>query len=121
MLIENLLAAGATVRAYDPEAMKEAHKSFGDRITYGKKAYDVLGGADALVIVTEWNEFRHPDLERVKTLLKTPVIVDGRNLFEPKRCFNKASTTKVSAAGCEDKILSKPAGGLDRAGTVANG
>ncbi len=89
MLIENLLAAGATVRAYDPEAMKEAHKSFGDRITYGKKAYDVLGGADALVIVTEWNEFRHPDLERVKTLLKTPVIVDGRNLFEPKKMLQQ--------------------------------
>ncbi len=89
VLIENLLAAGATVRAYDPEAMKEAHKSFGDRITYGKKAYDVLEGADALVIVTEWNEFRHPDLERVKTLLKTPVIVDGRNLFEPKKMLQQ--------------------------------
>ena len=85
VLIENLLAVGAKVRAYDPEAAKEAHKIFGDRIVYGKKVYDVLDGADVLVIVTEWNEFRRPDLEKVKNLLKKPVIFDGRNLFEPKK------------------------------------
>ncbi len=85
VLIENLLEAGARVAAYDPEAMKEARKIFGDRISYGKKAYDVVNGADALAIVTEWNEFRRPDLERVKSLLKQPIIVDGRNLFEPKQ------------------------------------
>ncbi|EKD83031.1 MAG: hypothetical protein ACD_39C00927G0001, partial [uncultured bacterium] len=85
VLIEQLLAAGAAVKAYDPEAAKEARKIFGDKISYGKKSYDVLEGADALVIVTEWNEFRRPDLDKVKGLLKNPVIIDGRNLFEPKK------------------------------------
>lgn len=85
VLIESLLEAGAKVVAYDPEAMKEAKKHFGDKISYGKKAYDVVEGADALAIVTEWNEFRRPDLERIKGLLKNPVIIDGRNLFEPKK------------------------------------
>ncbi len=85
VLIENLLAEGAKVRAYDPEAMKEAHKVFGDRIAYGKKVYEILDGADALVIVTEWNEFRRPDFDKMKGLLKQPVIFDGRNLFEPKK------------------------------------
>lgn len=85
VLIEQLLAEGTKVRAYDPEAAKEAAKFFGDRIVYGKKAYEILEGADALVIVTEWNEFRRPDLDKVKNLLKTPVIIDGRNIFEPKK------------------------------------
>ncbi len=85
VLIEQLLAAGVKVKAYDPEATKEAQKIFADTIVYGKKAYDVLEGADALVIVTEWNEFRRPDLDKIKTLMKTPVIIDGRNIFEPKK------------------------------------
>ena len=85
VLIEQLLGAGAKVVAYDPEAVKEAKKIFGDKIAYGKKSYDVVDGADALVIVTEWNEFRRPDLDRIKSLLKQPVIIDGRNLFEPSK------------------------------------
>jgi UDPglucose 6-dehydrogenase len=85
VLIEQLLTAGAKVRAYDPEAAKEARKIFADRIEYGKKAFDVLDGADALVIVTEWNEFRRPDLDKIKAMLKHPVIIDGRNIFEPKK------------------------------------
>lgn len=85
VLIEQLLAAGARVRAYDPEAAHEAAKVFADKIEYGKKAYEVVEGADALVIVTEWNEFRRPDLEKVKSLLKTPILIDGRNLFEPAK------------------------------------
>lgn len=85
VLIEELLAAGAKVKAYDPEATKEARKVFADKIEYGKKSYDVLDGADALVIVTEWNEFRRPDLDKIKTLLKNPIIIDGRNIFEPKK------------------------------------
>lgn len=85
VLIEQLLAAGATVKTYDPEAAGEAYKIFGDKIVYGKKSYEILEGADALVIVTEWNEFRRPDLDKVKSLLKTPIIFDGRNLFEPKK------------------------------------
>jgi UDPglucose 6-dehydrogenase len=85
VLIESLLAEGVRVRAYDPEAMKEAHKVFADRIAYGKKVYEILDGADALVIVTEWNEFRRPDFDKMKGLLKQPIIFDGRNLFEPKK------------------------------------
>jgi len=84
-LIEALLKAGARVRAYDPEAMDEARKIFGDRIAYAKKNYEALEGCEALVIVTEWNEFRRPDFDRIKSLLKRPLIVDGRNIYEPAR------------------------------------
>ena len=82
-LIESLLAAGAKVRAYDPEAMGVAKKIFGSGVTFASNNYDALKGADGLAIVTEWNEFRRPDLARVKDLLKNPVIFDGRNLFQP--------------------------------------
>lgn len=84
-LIEALLAAGATVQAYDPEAMKTARKSFGNRITYAGKNYDALKGADGLAIVTEWNEFRRPDFARMRKLMRTPVVFDGRNLFTPEQ------------------------------------
>jgi UDPglucose 6-dehydrogenase len=82
-LIESLLAAGATVQVYDPEAMAVAKKHFGSRVTYADANYAALKGADALAIVTEWNEFRRPDFDRMRTLMKTPVIFDGRNLFVP--------------------------------------
>lgn len=82
-LIEDLLASGCTVRVHDPEAMEVARKIFGDRITYHRQNYETLDGADALLVVTEWNEFRRPDFDRVKQLLKEPVIFDGRNLWEP--------------------------------------
>jgi len=82
-LIESLLAAGATVQVYDPEAMAVARKIFGSKVTYGDTNYAALKGADALAIVTEWNEFRRPDFERVRSLMKAPVIFDGRNLFAP--------------------------------------
>jgi UDPglucose 6-dehydrogenase len=82
-LIEALLAAGATVQAYDPEAMKVARRIFGSRITYAASNYDALEGADALAIVTEWNEFRRPDFGRARSLMRSPVIFDGRNLFTP--------------------------------------
>ncbi|MBF0499164.1 MAG: UDP-glucose/GDP-mannose dehydrogenase family protein [Candidatus Riflebacteria bacterium] len=85
VLIEKLLAAGAKVRAYDPEAMNEAKKVFGDRIEYARKSYEALDGADALMVVTEWNEFRRPDFDRIKSLLKKPLIIDGRNLYDPQR------------------------------------
>jgi len=84
-IIESLLAAGATVRAHDPEALKEAAKAFGDRITYSHNQYDILAGADALVIITDWNEYRNPDFDRIKADLKEPLIVDGRNLYKPDR------------------------------------
>ena len=80
-IIEILLARGAAVRVYDPEAMKNAKAIFGDAVHYGLSEYDALDGADALVIVTEWNEFRNPDFERMKKLMKSRVIFDGRNIY----------------------------------------
>jgi UDPglucose 6-dehydrogenase len=82
-LIEALLNGGATVQVHDPEAMKVARGHFGSKIAYSSNNYDALKGADCLVIVTEWNEFRRPDFERMRTLMRTPVIFDGRNLFTP--------------------------------------
>ncbi|MFQ5352641.1 MAG: UDP-glucose dehydrogenase family protein [Candidatus Binatia bacterium] len=82
-LIEDLLAAGATVSVHDPEAIENAERVFGDRVQYHRHNYEALDGADALLVVTEWNEFRRPDFERVRRKLKEPVIFDGRNLWEP--------------------------------------
>jgi UDPglucose 6-dehydrogenase len=84
-IIERLLAAGATVRAHDPEAIKEARKVFGDRIEYSHNQYDILAGADALAIITDWSEYRNPDFDRIKAALKSPIVVDGRNLYKPDR------------------------------------
>lgn len=82
-LIEALLDSGCEVKVHDPEAMEVARGLFGDRISYHRQNYEALEGADALLVVTEWNEFRRPDFERVRGLLKQPVIFDGRNLWEP--------------------------------------
>jgi UDPglucose 6-dehydrogenase len=82
-LIQGLIAAGVTVQAYDPEAMKVARGIFGSKVTYADSNYAALTGADALVIVTEWNEFREPDFGRIKKLLRNPVIFDGRNIYNP--------------------------------------
>ena len=82
-VIQALLEAGSRVQAFDPEAMEEARKIFGDRIQYTHRNYDALHGAVALLILTEWNEFRRPDFSRIKGLLKQPVIFDGRNIFDP--------------------------------------
>ena len=86
-LVADLLAAGATVTAYDPEAMREAQRIFGDdaRIAYAANPMAALTGADALIIVTEWKEFRSPDFDAVKAALKSPVIFDGRNLYSPEQ------------------------------------
>jgi UDPglucose 6-dehydrogenase len=83
-LIEDLLRLGCGVRVHDPEAMEVARKLFGDKITYHRQNYEVLDGADALLVITEWNEFRRPDFDRIRRMLKEPVIFDGRNLWEPK-------------------------------------
>ncbi|MGH7963988.1 MAG: UDP-glucose dehydrogenase family protein, partial [Candidatus Binatia bacterium] len=83
VIIEELLTAGAEVAVHDPEALSRAREIFGKRVSYHRVNYDALPGADALLIVTEWNEFRRPDFARMKALLKTPVIFDGRNLYEP--------------------------------------
>lgn len=83
-IIEGLRKAGATVRAFDPVAMEEARKVLGETVTYCEDAYETAQGADALVIVTEWNQFRRLDLGRMKELLKQPVIVDLRNIYSPE-------------------------------------
>jgi UDPglucose 6-dehydrogenase len=83
-IIDRLLALGASVRAYDPEAMPTALRIFDSRITLCEKSYDALAGADALAIVTEWNEFREPDFEKMRKLLKTPIVFDGRNIYSPE-------------------------------------
>lgn len=81
VIIKELLEAGCSVTAYDPAAMETARLYLGDKIEYAENEYEALRNADALVIVTEWNEFRNPDFERLKELLKSPVVFDGRNIF----------------------------------------
>jgi UDPglucose 6-dehydrogenase len=83
-IIERLLARGVKVRAYDPAAGPVARGIFGNRIALCEKSYDALAGADALAIVTEWNEFREPDFEKMRSLLKAPVVFDGRNIYSPE-------------------------------------
>ena len=90
--IEGLLAAGALVQAYDPQAEAAARVIFGDRITYAARSYDALEGADALAIVTEWNEFREPDFARMRLLMRTPVIFDGRNVFDVEQMRTEGFT-----------------------------
>jgi len=83
VLVESLLCAGAKVQVHDPAAMKSAARHLGSRVTYAEHAYDALNGADALAIVTEWLEYRNPDFPKIKSLLNQPLIVDGRNLYDP--------------------------------------
>jgi UDPglucose 6-dehydrogenase len=83
-VIEALLARGATVRAYDPKAEAAARRLLGDRVTFCQRSYEAVEGADALVLATEWNEFREPDFERVRTLMRHPAIFDGRNIYNPR-------------------------------------
>ncbi len=83
-LIDALLAAGAKCRVHDPEAMANVKAIYGDKLQYSDKPYGALEGADGLVIVTEWQEFRTPDFEVMKRLLNTPVIFDGRNIYDEK-------------------------------------
>ncbi len=91
-LLEYLLKAGAEVCAYDPQAMEQTQRRFGDKLSYTEDNFSALKDADALVIATEWNEFRRPDFERMKELMKQPVIFDGRNLFEPKNMVKMGFT-----------------------------
>ena len=81
-MIDALLAAGATVTAFDPEAMKNVKELMGDKISFTDNQYDALQNADALIIATEWNEFRTPDFDKMASGLKAKVIFDGRNLFD---------------------------------------
>lgn len=88
IVIEKLLSAGSKVKVYDPEAIENTQKRFGDKIEYSMTQYDCLDGADLLVIVTEWSQFRSPDFELIKSKLSTNIIFDGRNLFEPSEMEN---------------------------------
>ena len=85
VIINALLEQGAKVQAYDPEAQRVARSIFGNKIAYASKSYDALKGADALLIVTEWHEFREPDFARMRKLMRSPVIFDGRNIYEPQQ------------------------------------
>jgi UDPglucose 6-dehydrogenase len=82
-VIDGLLAGGAKVRAYDPKAMQAARHVLGERITFCQKSYEAVEGADALVLATEWAEFREPDFARIKSLMRRPALFDGRNIWNP--------------------------------------
>jgi UDPglucose 6-dehydrogenase len=91
-MIDALLAAGAKVQAYDPEAAKTAKAVFGNRVALAGGNYEALKGADALGIVTEWNEFRRPDFARMRKLMRSPVVFDGRNLFTKEQMAQNGFT-----------------------------
>jgi UDPglucose 6-dehydrogenase len=84
-IVQGLLKRGAKIRAFDPEAKSTARRVFGKKIQYSPHAYDALAGADALLVVTEWNEFREPDFDKMKKLMKRPIIFDGRNIYSPQQ------------------------------------
>jgi UDPglucose 6-dehydrogenase len=84
-LIDDVISAGATVTAHDPAALHEAKRRLGDRIGYAESNYEALDGADALVVVTDWNEYRHPDFGRMKSMLRRPIVIDGRNLYDANK------------------------------------
>ncbi|HEX9755321.1 MAG TPA: UDP-glucose/GDP-mannose dehydrogenase family protein [Gemmatimonadales bacterium] len=106
-LVDGLLQAGATVAAHDPKATATAHAIFGDRIEYAVDPYAALAGASALVIVTEWLLYRTPDFDRMRGLLVRPLIIDGRNLYEPRR---------MQAHGFEYHGIGRGRGGGGRGG-----
>ncbi|MBR7127938.1 MAG: UDP-glucose/GDP-mannose dehydrogenase family protein [Lentisphaeria bacterium] len=88
-IINDLLELGAKICAYDPKAMELGKFYFGDRIDYAENSYEALANAEALLLLTEWNEFRRPDFERIKNLMKKPLIFDGRNQYDAKRLAEK--------------------------------
>lgn len=85
VIIDELLEAGSKIRAFDPVAMDKAREELGDRIYYAKNGYDATEATDALILVTEWNEFRQADFNRVRLGMKRPVLFDGRNIYSPER------------------------------------
>jgi UDPglucose 6-dehydrogenase len=84
-IIDDLLGAGASIVAHDPIAIPEARRRLGDSIAYAEDQYAALAGADALVVVTDWHEYRHPDFVQIRERLKRPIVVDARNLYSPDR------------------------------------
>ncbi len=100
-LIESLLSAGATVTGHDPAAMHEAERRLGTKIRYAKTNYDALDGADALIVVTDWNEYRFPDFARIKAALSKPIVIDGRNLYDPAKMAQLGFTYRSIGRGSE--------------------
>ena len=88
-IINALLERGAKIKAFDPKAVEEAKFYFNNKITYTNNAYEALEGADGMLLLTEWNEFRRPDFEKIKSLMKQPIIFDGRNQYDSKRLKEK--------------------------------
>jgi UDPglucose 6-dehydrogenase len=101
-LIDELIARGATVCAHDPAAMHEARRRLDGTVDYAETNYDALTGADALVVMTDWNEYRHPDFNRIKAALRRPVVIDARNLYNPDKMralgFTYASVGREKSA-----------------------
>ncbi|RME86753.1 MAG: UDP-glucose/GDP-mannose dehydrogenase family protein [Planctomycetota bacterium] len=87
-IIRGLLEKGASISAYDPEAMENTRSIFGDQISYASNPYEACQDKDALLVITEWKEFHHPDFEKLKRLLKTPIIFDGRNIYKGEALKN---------------------------------
>ena len=83
-IINKLLELNTNIKVFDPKAMETAKLHFGDRVTYATNAYEAIENADGLLLLTEWNEFRRPDFEKIKSLMRSPIIFDGRNQYEPK-------------------------------------
>jgi UDPglucose 6-dehydrogenase len=98
-IVERLLGAGVEVVAFDPVAVEAARAVFGTRVAFAPGPYEALEGAHACVLVTEWNEFRHPDFDRMKRLLAEAVVFDGRNVWDPVR---------MRAAGFEYHGVGRP-------------
>ncbi len=88
-IIKALQTEGVRLQIHDPVALNAARKLFGASVEYFDNNYDALKGADALVVATEWNEFRRPDFDRMKSLMKSPVIFDGRNIYDPQKLADK--------------------------------
>jgi UDPglucose 6-dehydrogenase len=92
VLIDALLADGVALRVHDPEALGNVRALYGDRLVFCDRPYGALEGADGLVVVTEWQEFRHPDFEVMRRLMQQPVIFDGRNIYDPKIMVDQGFT-----------------------------
>ena len=85
VIINSLLKQGAKIKVYDPVSVPNARKEFGNKVSYGKDNYAILKDADALLVITEWNEFRRPNFEKMLKLMKSPIIFDGRNIYTPHK------------------------------------
>jgi UDPglucose 6-dehydrogenase len=102
--VEEFLKAGITVRAYDPEAMKPTEAIFGEKMTFCKDFYEALEGADGLVVLTDWQQFRNPDFELIANKLACPIIFDGRNLYDPKYVHSAGIEYHCIGRGNRDQL-----------------